>query len=233
MARKQLGADLSVAAGSREFQAAISTSDVDREREVLIPDGVNTREFMQSPTVFWNHNYDMPIGQATGFVREPQHVMARAKLADRPDTHEGEWFPDTVLSLIQQGVIRGVSVGFESIANRRATPKDKQQFGDEVETVHSQWKLLEFSVAPLPANQNALITAVSKGLVTKSTAGALFPMVNLEAEPRPKPPRPRPLVVILPPSRAAERATTAQQVAAMVDKRLAWHLARRAGKTFY
>ena len=105
-------------------------------------------------------------------------------MAERPDDHPeaAEWFPDTVHSLIKQGVIRGVSVGFEPIEGRNASKKDKATFGGQVKYVFSKWKLLEFSVAPLQANEDALITAVSKSLITPDRCRELFDL-DIKDEP--------------------------------------------------
>lgn len=166
---------------SRSFTATITTNAIDRDGEVLLPEGMRSKDFESNPVVFWNHNYDMPIGKATDLSKQPNAWSATAELAKRPDGHEGEWFPDTVHALMRQGIIRGVSVGFQPIESRNPSKKDVATFGDEVTRVYSKWNLLEFSVAPLQANQEALVTAVSKGLVTSAQAKAVFPDVELPA----------------------------------------------------
>lgn len=165
----------------RSFTATITTNAIDRDGEVLLPEGMRSKDFESNPVVFWNHNYDMPIGKATDLQKHRDAWSATAELAKRPEGHEGEWFPDTVHALMQQGIIRGVSVGFQPIESRNPSKKDKELFGEGVTNVYSKWNLLEFSVAPLQANQEALVTAVSKGLVTTAQAKAVFPDVELPA----------------------------------------------------
>lgn len=158
----------------RTFSATISTQAIDRDNEVLLSRGLRASEFLKNPVVFWNHNYDVPIGKARKVMGEPDRVRAVAQMAERPNDHDGEWFPDTVLSLMDQGVIRGVSVGFQSIETRRPTAEDKAKFGDNVSTIHSKWNLLEFSVVSIPANAEALIDAVDKGILSTKSAKRYF-----------------------------------------------------------
>lgn len=176
---KALSAEMSVTEGERAFIAKITSNAVDRDREVLMPEGLIKTEFEQNPVLFYGHDYirdpkSLPIGQVVSLKRFPDYWLAKSVMAERPDNHVGEWFPDTVFSLIQQGVIRGVSVGFEPVDSRAPTKKDKEMFGEDVQKVYRRWKLLELSVAPLMANQEALIQAVSKGLIGRTQAKAMF-----------------------------------------------------------
>ena len=166
------------ASGAKTFTAEITSDTIDSDSEVLIPEGMVTTRFDKNPVVFWNHDYSQPIGTSGKAERTGKGWSATATMAARPDDHPeaAEWFPDTVHSLIQQNVIRGVSVGFEPIEGRNASKKDKSTFGNQVKYVFSKWKLLEFSVAPLQANEDALITAVSKSLITTDQCRDLFDM---------------------------------------------------------
>jgi len=197
--RKQFPADVLVADGKRTVTARISTISVDRDGEVLIPQGCDANEFTKSPTVFYNHNYALPVGRCEGIRRSCDNIEAKTRFAERPAEHKGEWLPDTVFSLLQQGVISGFSVGFTPIEGRHPSKKDRESFGSRVRYVYNKWKLLEYSVAPLPANQDALVLAVSKGIVSLHAAQTLFPDMALpEKKVRrtvfvvtPPPPQPR------------------------------------------
>jgi HK97 family phage prohead protease len=173
--------------GAKSFVATISTDSVDRDNEVVLPEGMNSKDFEKNPVVLWNHNPETPIAKAVGLRRKSDRLTAKAVLASRPEDHEGEWFPDTVHSLMKQGVVRGVSIGFLPLPGktRSATKKDRDTFGSEVKRVHAQWKLMEFSVTPTPANQDALIESVSKGLITKACAMSVFGVEIPEPQPSP------------------------------------------------
>jgi len=183
MASKNLIGEMEVKPGERSFTARITTNAVDRDKEVLLPEGMDATDFEKSPTIFWAHDYfQPPLGKCTALKRFPGHWTAKAVMAKRPNTHpaSAEWFPDTVLSLMSEGVIRGVSVGFDPVASRKPTPDDKKKFGDGVANIVSRWRLLEYSIAPMPANQDALVEAVGKGIVKHETVKAVW---GIDAKP--------------------------------------------------
>lgn len=173
---KRFSSDLTIIEGERAVVAKITTAAVDRDGEVVIPQGVNSKDFEANPVVYYNHDYwDHPIGQCVSIKREDGAIVAKTVFATRPETHpEGkEWAPDTIFSLVKQRVIRGFSIGFIPIESRAATDKDLLAFGAECRRVHTKTKLLEYSVAPLPCNQEALTLAVSKGLCSEELAKRL------------------------------------------------------------
>ena len=164
--RKTLTA--SVQAKGSGIVAKISTDSVDRDGEVLIPQGMNSQDFEKNPVLFYNHEYDQPVGKVENLKRTDGAVYGTLSFAQRPDGFQGDFFPEFVEALVRQGIIKGVSVGFtpEGGGARAATKADRAKFGGRIKRVFNKWKLLEVSIAPLPANQDALIEAVEKGLVT-------------------------------------------------------------------
>ena len=137
----------------KEFTAIISTNDVDSYDEVLLPEGLNAKKFATNPIILFNHNRDMPIGKSLSIRKSGNGLVAKGKLA------EGILEIDNIWKLIKQGILKGVSVGFRVIEERKPTPEDIKLFGKKVRNVISKWSLMEFSVVSLPANQSALITS--------------------------------------------------------------------------
>jgi HK97 family phage prohead protease len=152
-----------------KIDATITTESIDRDGEVLISQGMDTSEFDLNPVVFYNHDYAQPVGRITGLKRGKNKIDATIEFAKRPADFEGSYFPEFVESLVSQGIVKGISVGFVPLEGgvRKASKQDREQFGDRVRQVYSKWKLYEVSIAPLPANPNALVTAVRKGLVNR------------------------------------------------------------------
>lgn len=181
--RKSFVAEIEVEEGERAVVATITTASVDREGEVVIPDGVKTTEFMNGGpgTVFWQHDYNVPIGKCVKIKRDGDRLVAKTVFASRPATHpEGkEWLPDTLFDLYRQKVIKGFSIGFQPLEVRNATTRDKTLYGESCERVFSKTSLIEFSGVTVPANSDAVALAVSKGIVSKSAAKALF---NLDVD---------------------------------------------------
>jgi HK97 family phage prohead protease len=172
--RKALTAELKGTA--KGFAAVITAETLDRDGEVLIPQGMNSVEFEKNPTLFWNHDYAQPVGRCNGLKRKEATIVGDFTFAQRPDGYGGEFFPEVAAALVGQGVVNAVSVGYvpEDGGVRRATEIDRKKYGDRVHTVYSRWKLLEVSLAPLQANPDALITAVKKGMMSPVAAKRWF-----------------------------------------------------------
>jgi hypothetical protein len=185
MKHKAFSSDITVIEGERAVSAVISTTAVDRDCEVLLAAGANWKDFSANPVCFWDHAYcqydaemseKLPIGQCVAIKRDSDSISFKMTFAERPAAHPAgeEWLPDTLLSLYQQGVMRAFSVGFIPIEIRNATDKDLITFGADCRRVISKWKLLEVSAVALPANQEAVALAVSKGLITRDGAKSIF-----------------------------------------------------------
>ena len=174
---KAFSTDIKIGDEERSVTAKISTSAIDRDGEVLLPQGANFKEFEKNPVVFFGHEHNtLPIGKCTAIKRDDKAIYAKTVFAARPDGYpaEKEWLPDTIFSLYKQGVLNGFSVGFVPIETRQATKADEKNYGEGVKRIFSKWKVLEYSAVPIPANQEAVATAVSKGLLSVNDAKKLF-----------------------------------------------------------
>ena len=171
MNSKNLQAQIRKASGKPStFVATITTDAVDRDGEVVVPSGMNSKDYESNPVLLYEHDVKKPIGKMLSMKRNDRSIDAEFALVPRPDTHEGEWFPDTVASLMEFGALNTMSIGFLGIESRPATKADSEKYGQGVRRVYGKWKLLEVSVVSVPANQQAIVTAVRKGLVTHDAA---------------------------------------------------------------
>lgn len=183
MIRKAFSTEVTVTEGERAVTAKISTAAVDRDGEVLVPMGCGTKDFEKNPVVFLNHDYfSLPVGKCVAIKRTDEAIIAKTVFAERPTDYpaDKEWVPDTLLSLFKQGVVKGFSVGFTPLEVRPATDKDAVKYGKGVNRIYGKWNLLEYSVAPLPANQEAVATAVSKSLCTAEFAKSVLGFTETE-----------------------------------------------------
>ena len=167
MNSKTLQATIRKQAGKAStFVATITTDSVDRDGEVVVPGGMNSRDYERNPVLLYEHDVQKPIGKMLSMKRNERSIDAEFALAPRPDNHVGEWFPDTVASLMDFGALNTMSIGFLGMEARPASKADTEKYGNGVKRVYGKWKLLEVSVVSVPANQDAIVTAVRKGLVT-------------------------------------------------------------------
>lgn len=225
---KAFSADIKIAEDERAVVAKITTAACDREGEVVLPQGINSKEFEKNPVVFFGHNHgDIPIGKCVGIRREEKAIIAKTVFADRPaDWPESkEWMPSVVYEMYRQGIMKGFSIGFSRIDGRAANDRDMKEYGEKTRRVTTKALLLEYSAVPIPMNQEALAIAVGKGIVSVETAKASFgfepEVVEIRSEPIPEPERKvvavkSKLVYFLPP--AIPVSTTPNTTVSAVDE---------------
>lgn len=174
---KAFSSEITPSEGERCVTATITTSSVDRDGESIVAQGMNSKNFEMNPVIMLGHDYfTLPIGKCVSLKRVGDSVVAKMQFAERPtDYPEGkEWVPDTLLSLYQQKVMNAFSIGFVPIEARAATTKDIETYGANCKRVYSKWELLEVSAVPIPANQDAVAMAVSKGLMGAEMASKVW-----------------------------------------------------------
>lgn len=160
--------------GERSDVSWISTESVDRVGEVVLARGMDDSQFRLNPLVTLGHNYDLPpVGKS--LWRRRVHdgplvgIKAKTQYPARPDGYpEREpWLPDQVFALIQAGLLRGKSIGFLPLEVHVPEEQEIARHGwdEQVRLVVDRWLLLEYACVSLPANQHALVEAVSKGTI--------------------------------------------------------------------
>jgi phage head maturation protease len=167
----------------RSCLSYITTNSVDEEGEAVLPEGIQASRFVKTGTVFWNHDYGDPVAVCKWIKPMDTGLMAMTEFPERPEGHDGEWRPDTVLALVSAGLCKGISIGFGYLETREPTTKDKSKFpntGNELRRVVSKSRLLEYSFAPLPMNEDAVVLATRKGLLTED--GRLSEKVLLKSK---------------------------------------------------
>lgn len=139
----------------RNFTATITTSDIDRDREVLIPEGCNRKFYLENnPIILLNHDASLlPIGKTLDIRKSGNRLVARGQIVT------GDALADKVWNLMSKGFMHSISVGFRVIEQRIPTKLDIQNFGKGIRNIIAKWELLEFSVVVIPSQRNALITA--------------------------------------------------------------------------
>jgi len=176
MLRKGYDATLKAVEGERAVVAMISTTAVDRDGEVMLPSGMDAKDYRANPVVMLGHSqqYDpraLPIGTAAQIKRLAKGVEAKIVFANRPASlPDGEeWLPDTILELFRQKVLRAFSIGFLADEVKDAAAAEIRRFGEGLRRVISKWRLMEISVVAVPSNQEALAMAVSKGICPRDS----------------------------------------------------------------
>lgn len=141
------------------FEAMISTESVDRQGDIVRAAGAQLENYLRNPVVLWAHDYSQPpVARALSVEIIPG--VGLKSTFQFPEWGVSEQ-ADTVRRLWAGGFLNATSIGFIPMS---MTPIDPdRQWGPQDIT---SWEMLEYSVVPVPANQNALRLAM------KSLAGS-------------------------------------------------------------
>jgi len=135
------------------FEAVITTPRVDTDRESVLPKGIiNRDEYLANPLVYWAHEWVYnpaaePIGKATRLDIFDDRIDSAALYAPTAKAQN-------VRALVAGGFVRKTSIRFDSLEMTEiaGTP------------THTRWALREYSIVPMPANTDAMITGVKSAL---------------------------------------------------------------------
>jgi HK97 family phage prohead protease len=148
---------------NRLIKAWATLPVVDLADEVVIPDGVELEAdgriayYSDTRAVFWNHLYDVPpIGtmRAAALVKKKPHTRKSLRFVWYQS--KGTQLARDLFELVREGVVRGVSIGFEAKEFGPPTKAEIEEFGPHSTTVR-KYRLREVSLTPMPANPAALI----------------------------------------------------------------------------
>lgn len=127
-----------------EVEFVVSTDSWDAHGERINVQGIDLKYFKKNPVVLWAHDgWNLPIAKATKVWKEGQKLMARALF------NLNDEFPARVYQYIVDGFLNAVSIG-----------GNVEEWGADGVTIE-RLTMREFSVVPVPANQDALVAAKS------------------------------------------------------------------------
>ena len=159
-----------------------STADVDRYGDIIEVAGWDVKNYLKNPVFLWAHDYSQPpVGKGVSVVKGDKTLSFMIKFA-RADEYP---FADTVYKLYLGGYLRATSVGF---ADKKREPilakPDPAQGGFQAQTGwrYLEQELYELSAVPVPANPNAVMMAVQKGIVSKEEADQVSKSLEVETK---------------------------------------------------
>lgn len=132
-------------------EIVISTPALDRDSDRVLPQGAKTANYLKNPVVQWGHNYRDPwatVGKTTSL--EVGTDGLKAKFEFREAANESDPL-HIIKSLWNGGFVNTASIGFNPVSWEE---NDAGGFD------FTEWELLEWSLVPIPANQEALRLAV-------------------------------------------------------------------------
>ena len=151
--------------GQPEVVAMATTSAPDLDGEVVVPAGADTSYFFQNRTIFWNHDYRTPIGSLRSAKMSESGWLCRFGFSKTA-------FAQEVLTMVSEGVVNGVSIGFISMEAGPPTGAEIARYGPHGRTVR-RWKWLELSVTPLRCNIEAGLSLAAAKRLSPATVDLL------------------------------------------------------------
>ncbi|MCF8033868.1 MAG: HK97 family phage prohead protease [Desulfarculaceae bacterium] len=146
---------------NRTFWAVASSPTVDRQGDLVEPDGWDFANFLRNPVIPWAHDYaSPPVARALAVKVENGRLLFKAQFP----TAEEYAFADTIYRLYKGGYLRAFSVGFAPLESEVATHRVSGRA--LTGTRYLRQELYEISCVTLPANPEAL---VALGLPAAST----------------------------------------------------------------
>jgi len=147
------------------YTGVAASGAVDRLRERVNLRGLkNLDEYLANPILLYNHDPKSPIGVVESVNIKDDEIEVTFRLASTPLAQE-------VKTLIDEGVLRALSIGFISYRQR----------AEDGILIHDEWTWVETSVVSIPANPQALIKReLEDELVTKGTTPFMDWDLNME-----------------------------------------------------
>lgn len=170
--------------GATTYRAIASTAALDRDREVLLPKGAITENFMKNPVMLFIHQYkQVPVGKVTSINITKDAVSFTFEFANTDLGNE-------LKSLYDSGFMSAFSVGLypqKSMWIDEQTPDafevtypdgtkdtfDMTKYKVKPDRIVLAWELLEISPVPVPSNPEALLLRAKENIVRKAVEANL------------------------------------------------------------
>lgn len=134
----------------------ISTIDPDMDGDVVLPEGCDTETYFnntKSVTLF--HDADKPVGVCRNLdIQRGRGIYTKTFIARTA-------LGDDVLTMIEDGVIRGLSIEWDprTLVARRPTSKELAAWPG-CKQIFDEWTLLAYSFTPRPCNPGCVVDSV-------------------------------------------------------------------------
>lgn len=138
-------------AGGNRLTFVLSDATVDRYGDTIDPNGWDLRAFKSNPIALFGHDSSFPIGRWDNLRVENGQLLGDLEPAQKGTSAR----IDEIISLVEQDILRTVSVGFRPIEY-----EPRKQGGIH----YKRQEMLETSVVGVPANPAALAVAKSMNL---------------------------------------------------------------------
>lgn len=145
-----------------DMEYVLSDETPDRMDDVIMSDGWQLDNFKKNPIALFGHRSDFPIGKWKNLRVEKKQLRGVLEFAPKGTSPR----IDEIRTLVENDILRAVSVGFRPLESR---PRMESDWG----SFYTKAELVETSLVAVPANPNAL--AVAKSLnISPETCKLIF-----------------------------------------------------------
>lgn len=142
--------DLREEDGFVRIRGIASTPTVDRVGDVVEPMGA---KFKTPMPLLWQHRHDAPVGNVTFAQPTKKGIPFEAELPIIKETGTLKDRVDEAIQSMKYGLVAAVSIGFSAV-------KDKVERLADGGLKFNEWNWHELSLVTIPANADAVITAI-------------------------------------------------------------------------
>jgi HK97 family phage prohead protease len=140
--------------GPRQVLGWFSKASVDIHGHVVVPSGIDITNFVKKPTIFWDHDTTLPIGEASDLELTADGLKGIVTFlpADTPIVGE---YAELAWTLMKKNLV-GFSIGFSFM-------KNSTEYDEASDVMFlNQAVIKEISVTPDPANADTVQIAIGK-----------------------------------------------------------------------
>lgn len=152
------------------YEFIASTASVDRQGDSIDQSGWELDNYLKNPVILFAHNYsELPIAKAIDVIKADSALIIKIQFASEEANPKAQ----QIKRLVDEGILNTTSVGFIQ----------KERNGNII----TRAELLEVSIVPVPANQDALRLAyksldddIVKEIETAISKGEIQSELNAE-----------------------------------------------------
>lgn len=133
---------------SRVIEGIASTPEPDRMGDIVDPMGA---KFALPMPLLWQHQHDKPVGNVEFAKPTKAGIPFKARIAKVEEAGTLKDRVDEAWQSVKSGLVRAVSIGFRALEHSRMESGGLRFIS---------WEWMELSLVTIPANSQAVITAV-------------------------------------------------------------------------
>jgi len=164
-----VASDFQMQEDERAIISYLTTAALDRDKEIMLPQGAVLDLYRKHPIVLWCHKYDvLPLGKNVWIKSDDKGLIGKTIYADHEEAEK-------VYNYRKGGFPLAESIGFAPVSwiegvaiqtvDKLAMKIPAEIDLSAVKRIYDKWILVEYSDCPVPSNPEAIEVAKQRGLI--------------------------------------------------------------------